>query len=113
MTKSGIIARIIKYVLNIAGLYIMTIMAFIVSTLVYRYPDCEVVRIKISENIGELLLRYIPYLGLMTGLNLFIERKIEKRPKSKEYLLLLYISLLILIIAITYTSYDFYTHCRK
>lgn len=112
MTRGGII-RLIKYILNSAGLYMMTIIALLISTLVYRYPDCEVVRIKISENIGELILIYIPYLGLITGMNLLIERKIEKRQKSKEYLFMLYINLLFLLIAITYTSHHVYSNCIK
>jgi hypothetical protein len=113
MTAVGLSFRILKYALNIAGLYIMTIVALIVTTLVYRYPDCDVVRIEMSENIGETLLVYIPYLGLTIGINLLIERKIEKRSKSKEYLVLFYISLLVLTIAITYASYNFYSNCRK
>jgi hypothetical protein len=113
MPTIGLTFRILKYALNIFGLYIMAVVALIVTTLVYRYPDCDVVRIKMSENIGETLLVYIPYLGLTTGINLLIERKIEKRPKSKEYLVLLYISLLVLTISITYASYNFYTNCRK
>lgn len=113
MTRLGIIARIIKYILNLAGITFMVIIALVVSTLVYKYPDCEVVKIKISENIGALLLRYIPFLGAMTGLNFLIERRIERRLNSKEYLQLLCISSLVLIIAVIYTQYDFYTHCRK
>jgi hypothetical protein len=91
----------------------MTIIALIKITLIYRYPDCDGINIKISENIGELILIYIPFLVLATGFNLLLERKIEKRSKSKEFLLLFVIDLLVLLVVMSYTSYDFYTHCRK
>jgi hypothetical protein len=109
----GIIFRLVKFALNGIGLYIMSFVSSIVTTIVYRYPDCEFVRIKMLENIGEALLIYVPYVGIMTGINFLIERKIEKRPQSKEFVWLFYISLLVLTIALTYNSYNLYIHCRK
>lgn len=108
-----IISRILKYALNAIGLYFATIIALLQATLVYRYPDCEVVRIKISENIGELLLYYVPYLLIITGVNWFIERKLERRVDSWEFRFLFYVNVFALVVVMIYASYDFYTHCCR
>ena len=110
MKTSRIVVKIIKYLLNLAGLYFMYLLA-LGATLAFRRPDCDDVSIKISENVGTLLLRYIPYLAVMMGLNLLIERKLEKRAQSMEYLYLLCLSFVVLVIAVVYTSYQYASKC--
>ncbi|MEJ1241027.1 hypothetical protein WBG78_22965 [Chryseolinea sp. T2] len=111
MKTSGVVARIIKYILNLAGLFVMCLVAVVVNSLMLRRPDCDGISIKLSENIGELVLRYIPFLAVMMGLNLLIERKLEKRAESREYLLILCVSAIVLVIAVVYTSHEFVSKC--
>lgn len=106
-------SRILKYILNAVGLYYAIIIALLKTTFVYRYPDCEVVRIKVSENIGELLLYYIPYVLFITGINWFVERKLEGKDGTGEFRFLFFVNVFVLVVTIIYTSYDFYMHCRE
>jgi hypothetical protein len=111
METLKVVSRILKYIVNVVGLYFAIIIALLQTTLVYRYPDCEVVRIKISENVGELLLYYIPYVLIISGMNWFVGRKLEQRKDSREFRFLFYANVLVLVVVMIYTSYDFYLGC--
>ena len=104
--------RIIKYLFNFAGNYLMIWFAYISYALIVRFPDCDIVKEIILKNIIELGSIYFIYLVAITFLNLLFERRVEKRKKSKEYLLLCLINILILLLGMTFFSYDFYCNCR-
>jgi len=59
----------------------------------------------------DLMIAYGFFLGLTTGLNLLIERKIEKRKTTKEYLVMLIAHLTFLALGTVYASYEFYGNC--
>jgi hypothetical protein len=105
--------KFIKYLLNFAGVCLMIRFVFLSYALIVRFPDCDSVMNLIWNRIVELIPIMIVYLILITGVNYVAERKIKKKELSKEFSLLFLINLLLIILAIIYYSYEFYTHCGE
>ena len=81
--------------------------------LIVNHNACEIVMEVILNTIKQLAFIYVIFLRLTTGLNLFIERKIEKRTPSKEYLIILIIHLVFLTLGTIYATYEFYSNCGQ
>jgi hypothetical protein len=105
--------RILKYVLNIGGLCWMIYLAFFSYALIVQIPDCDRVMSVIWDRVKELIFVYGLFLGLTAGLNLLLERKIEKRMTSKEYITILLIHVTFLVLGTIYASYEFYGYCGQ
>ncbi len=105
--------RIIKYVLNFAALLWMLLGAALSYVLILRNPDCDRVMDVIKDELCELIPIFMAYLAVVTGLNYLVERYLEKRKGSKEFLLLLLIQFVVMTLAITYLSFNFYLHCGE
>jgi uncharacterized membrane protein len=91
----------------------MIYIAFLSYALIVNDRACERIIYVIKCNIIQLAFIYIVFIGFTLGLNLFIERKIEKRTTSKEYLIILIIHLVLLILGTIYASYEFYSYCGQ
>lgn len=104
-------ARLIKYLLNASGLLLMIWMSYLSYALLVRFPPCNQVMAAIWSNVRELVLIYTVYLAVGLLLNWFVQRKLEHRPHSREHLALALLQAMLLVIAVYYFSYDFYSHC--
>ena len=91
----------------------MIYLAFFSYALIVRIPDCDRMLSVIWDRVKELIFAYGLFLGLTTGFNLLLERKIEKRKTSKEYLIIFIVHLSFLLLGTIYASYEFYGHCGQ
>lgn len=113
MPSLALIWRIVKYILNVAGLLWMLYAGMIAYGLIVQLPDCDGVMRTIRSVSQDLLLLYGLYLLVLTGLNLVVERWLEKRGEAREYRLLFAMSLMLLIAWHLYVSYHFYLLCCR
>lgn len=107
------ILRVIKYLLNLFGLYLFQLdiaSKFIVSD---RYPDCITAKTIIWYNINSLLPDFVLFLVISTACNFIGERYLEKRKDSKEFIFMLIVSVLIIIGLTTLTALLYYKHCGE
>lgn len=97
--------------LNLGGLGWMIYLIFLSFALIVQVPECDRMLSVIWDRTKELILAFGVFLGLTTGLNFFLEKKIEKRRTSKEYLIIAVLHFICLLIATIYASYEFYGRC--
>ncbi len=102
--------RIIKYLLNFAGIGLMIFYANLGFGIIARVPECENVKSVIWNVVGELCEIYLVYLIVITAINILFEKKIEKR-SSKEFVVLAIINLVLLVLVTSYFSNQFYNIC--
>ena len=97
--------KIIKYGLNLLGLtWILFITDLSYGIIVFR-PKCEFVLEIVWYQLDHLVPFYLLFLGFAAGINFFIERKLEKRKRSREFLFILIIEFILLgIIAFSMSS---------
>lgn len=103
--KASISIKIIKYGLNLLGLtWILFITDLSYGLIVFR-PKCEIVLKIVWYQLEHLALFYLLFLGCAARINFFIERKLEKRKRSREFLLILVAEFILLgIIAFSISS---------
>lgn len=102
--------RIIKYLLNFAGIGLMIFYANLGFGIIARVPECENAKSVIWNVVGELCKIYMVYLIVITAINILFEKKIEKR-SSKEFVVLAIINLVLLVLVTSYFSNQFYNIC--
>src|SRR4051812_14125762 len=100
--------KAIKYLINFAGICLMNFYARIAYGIIARLPECKNVMEIIWNNVFELSQIYLIYLVLITVINFLVERKLEKRKNSKEFLVLAFINIISLISIISLFSNEFY-----
>ena len=103
--------RIIKYGLNLIGLIWMFYVAKFAYGMIVRYPDCDRVWTVIWNVAKDLFLLYLLYLTAVFAINYLIERRLEKRNLTKEYLIVAFIQIILLLLVTIYVSLDFFRHC--
>jgi glucan phosphoethanolaminetransferase (alkaline phosphatase superfamily) len=103
--------RIIKFLLNFAGISLMIFYVNVSYGIIARLPECKNVKEVILNAIVELSQTYLIYLIIITAINIFFERKIEKRVDSKEFILLTIINIILLILITSFFSNKFYNIC--
>jgi hypothetical protein len=103
--------RVIKYFLNLVGLFFFSLFIAYPFNVDNAYPNCVVGKERIYHNIFGLLPYFLLYFSVSTVLNYIGERYLEKRKTSKEFLLILIVSTLLIIAATTYFSVDFFRRC--
>jgi len=81
--------------------------------LIVRFPPCDGMMKMIWANVGSLSLLYLLYLALLTPINFLVERRMEKRRGSKEYIVLAIAQLIVLAANLAYFSFKFYSHCGE
>jgi len=90
--------KIIKYGLNLLGLTWILFITDLSYALVAFQPPCNRVGEDVLFHMENLAPFYIVFLSGATGMNLFIERKIEKRKESKEFLYILIAEIFLLTV---------------
>jgi len=103
--------RIIKFLLNFAGIILMIFYANVSYGIIARFPECKNVKEVILNVIVELSQTYLIFLIIITAINILFERKIEKRCDSKEFIFLTIINIVLLILITSFFSNKFYTIC--
>lgn len=91
----------------------MTHLTFLSFAMIVNPRACERVIGVIWDNVKELALFHVFFLGLTTGLNFLIERKIERRMASGEFLIILAINFTVLLLGNIYCAYEFYHNCDR
>lgn len=104
-------ARAIKYLLNLAGLVLMWWIALLSYALIVRIPPCSQISGLVSERLREYAYTGLIYLCVLTLINWLIQRKFERRPRSKEYLYLGAINLVLIILFAWYHTNRFIELC--
>ncbi len=81
--------------------------------IIVRVPNIERLINLIHSQLENLILVSIKFILIITFINYVFERKIEKTKTSYEFTWLLLIHTIILILAISYYSNDFYKEFIK
>jgi magnesium-transporting ATPase (P-type) len=105
--------RTLKYLLNLAGLVWMVIATMVSYGMIVRFPDCDHVMESIWSTVQDASVAYFLFLAVITVFNFFIERKLERRSHSNNYLILALLHFMVLILSLWYFSNDFYNHCGE
>ena len=100
--------RIIKYSLNLAFSASMTWFVCLSYAIIVRVPTSAELMNLIWSHVYLLLPAYLISIVIISLLNYLFERKLEKRKQSYEFLVLFLIHIVIIALAITYYSNDFY-----
>lgn len=79
--------------------------------IIARLPECENVKEVIWNVVLDLSQIYLIYLIVITVINILVERKIEKKINSKEFLFLAIINIFLLVLITSYFSNEFYDIC--
>ena len=79
--------------------------------IIARIPECENVKSIIWNVVGELSKIYFVYLIIITAVNILLEKKIEKRSNSKEFIALAVINIILFVLITSFFSYQFYRMC--
>ena len=79
--------------------------------LIVLLPACSNVKDVIWKVVTELSQIYLIYLIIITIMNIFFERKIEKRNSSKEFVFLAVLNIIILVLITSLISNEFYKTC--
>jgi hypothetical protein len=97
--------KIIKYALNLFGLtWILFVTDLSFGLVVFR-PKCDFAIDIVWNQLKNLAPFYLLFVGCAAGINFFIERKLEKRKRSREFLLILIAEFILLgIIAFSISS---------
>lgn len=103
--------RIIKYLLNFAGISLMIFYANVGYGIIARLPECENVKEVIWNVVVKLSQIYLVYLIIISAINILFERKIEKRRGSKEFVFLAILNIVLLILITYFFSNEFYNIC--
>ncbi|MEO6306016.1 MAG: hypothetical protein ABIP51_22910 [Bacteroidia bacterium] len=101
------IFRILKYLLNSVALVYLCLIIFLLITFSL---DCEPCK-NIKGSIGYAILYSVIYLAASTLFNFLVERFLEKRKISREFLLIFCISFIIISLAILISSHLGYKDC--
>lgn len=107
------VIKIGKYLLNFFGTCSIIWLVYLSYALIVRFPDCENVMKLIWNIIAEIIQIMLVYLVVITGINYIVERKVEKKQFSKEFLLIFFINFLLIMLVVIYYSYDFFKHCGE
>ena len=102
-----------KYLLNFTGLSFMIFYSYFSYAIIVRVPNIERLMNLIYSQVEKLTLVSIAFIIIVTFINYVFERKIEKTKTSYEFTWLLLIHTIILILAISYYSNDFYKEFIK
>ncbi|MBG6110221.1 putative membrane protein [Flavobacterium sp. CG_9.10] len=105
--------KFIKYLINFAGLIYIIFYAYVSYAMIVRVPNIERLMAIIRIQVERFTLISIGFIVIITFINYVFERKFEKRKTSYEFIWLSLIHFLILILAITYFSNDFYKEYMK
>lgn len=97
----------IKFFINLGGLLFIAIPIGMFG-IVVRKPPCEGIMDDIARIIIALFALITGYLVLITGINFFIERKVEKQKESQSYLKLLLFHWIIAIVLTTFGALGHY-----
>ena len=109
--KPSISIKIIKYGLNLLGLtWILFITDLAYALIVFR-PVCDRVMEAVWHQLERLAPFYLLFLICSLGMNFLIERKLEKKKKSKEFLFLLIIEVLLLTVIAFFVSKEYCDTC--
>lgn len=82
--------------------------AYLTFAIIVRVPEPNEVVNFIHNRVEDSISSYLIAIVVITILNFFCERKIEKRNKSYEFLVLAGIHIAIVALALTYYSLKFY-----
>ncbi|MNV01191.1 hypothetical protein D3C71_913870 [compost metagenome] len=104
--------RIIKYALNLFGIIWILFITDLSFGLITTLPNCDRVTDIIISQLTKLSSFYLLFLLCITGINLLIERKLEKRIHTKEYLYLLIIQCILVVSIAFFVSKEFYDSCN-
>jgi hypothetical protein len=107
------VKKIIKYLLNFTALSFMIFYSYFSYAIIVRVPNIERLMNLIYSQVEKLTLVSIAFIIIVTFINYVFERKIEKTKTSYEFTWLLLIHTIILILAISYYSNDFYKEFIK
>jgi len=99
--------RILKYLLNLIAIGYMCVIVLLSTTFTLECEPCE----NVKGNIGYAVLYTAIYLISTTFFNFLVERFLEKRKTSKEFLFLLCISFIILAVTILISANIAYKDC--
>jgi len=105
--------RIIKFILNLSGLYFMAIhisSGFIVSDV---YPNCDEVTRMIWIRIKHLLPCILFYLAVSTVCNFLGEKYLERQKETTEFILIFLVSVCLIIGFVIFKAFVFYCRCGQ
>ena len=90
--------KLLKYLFNL-GAICLTIYAVTASFLIIVEPPADNNLMRVALNVSlDLSMLFIVFLSLITLINFLIERKIEKRKSSKEFITLMLVNLTVFIV---------------
>src|SRR5688572_23478510 len=105
--------RLIKYLLNMLGLIWMFNLSILSYALIVRFPLCEQVMAVILNTLSQSLPIFIFFYLIITTMNYFTERRLEKRIQSREFIYLLLADIFFVGLGFYYASMDFQQHCGQ
>lgn len=109
--RPSISIKIIKYGLNLLGLtWILFITDLSYALIVFR-PRCDFAMEVVLNQLENLAPFYILFVVCAAGINFFIERKIEKRKRSGEFIAILFAEILLLGLIAFYISKTYCESC--
>jgi hypothetical protein len=105
--------RIIKYILNALGMFLMYQFSNFSFALIVKFPKCDKVNELTKIVLNNLAADFIIYWFVITAINIIIEKKLIGKYFSRENYLLLFINIICCCLFAIYFANDFGKHCGQ
>ena len=105
--------KFLKYLFNFGAIWLTLYAVFMSFGIIVEPPDDHDF-MKVIWNVTLYLsVIFILFLSIVTLINYLLERKVEKRQNSKEFLILMIIHLVLFIISVIYCANDYYLNVGR